>query len=481
MASDEESGPSDLHGSHIQLTKSQKLATIDEGSRLLTPDVHHRSVSSYLGGGFNESIKRLRSHTMTVSLLEKPSHDRRASAFMAGWNVSNLIQGTGILGVPYAVRMGGWAGVGAILVVAWVCCFTGKLLVDCLYEESKRTGQRKRVRTNYPEVGEAVFPGWGHKIVSVVQVCEMFGGIIMYIVLLATVFSDMLAAYTNLNIYHWAVICTYVAFPGIFIKRVSIIAWISMISVFALMAGLSTLIIYCITEYDKMSLKNIPLFNAETFPIGFGIIVFSYCAHAVFPSVEGSMKEPKKFPTMMNLAFFLAAFIKCLLGLMAVLRFGDATEQVVTVNVKSSLAFNYLANALVITNVFLAFPICFFIVLETWDTNLLPLFPHLQRDSKYHWFWLLITRLLLATFGLFLSVVVPHFGLLMGFVGSFTGTCLSFVFPCLFHMKLKWNTLKWYSIALRCFVIVFGLVCGGFGLVFSARDLAKSFNSKSFK
>ncbi|XP_020915966.1 vesicular inhibitory amino acid transporter-like [Exaiptasia diaphana] len=462
----------------IQLTRSQKLATINEGSSLLGPEVEHRSFSSHRGG-VTESIRKLRSHTMTVSLLEKPSHDRRASAFMAGWNVSNLIQGTGILGVPYAVSMGGWAGVIAILVIAWVCCFTGKLLVDCLYEDSKRTGQRKRVRTNYPEVGEAVLPGFGHKIVSIVQVCEMFGGIIMYIVLLATVFNDMLKAYTELNIYHWAVICTYVAFPGIFIKRVSIIAWISMFSVFSLMVGLATLIIYCITEYDKMDIHNIPVFNAETFPIGFGIIVFSYCAHAVFPGVEGSMKEPKKFPAMMNFSFLLAAVIKCLLGLMAVLRFGTHTEQVITVSIKSH-AFNYLSNALVITNVFLAFPICFFIVLETWDTNFLPFFPHLQPDSSCHWFWLLITRLLLATLALFLGIVVPHFGLLMGFVGSFTGTCLSFVFPCVFHMKLKWKKLKWYNIALRCFVIVFGLVCGGFGLVFSARDLAKSFNSQGF-
>ena len=50
---------------------------------------------------------------MTISLIERPSDDRRASAFLAGWNITNLIQGTGILGVPYAVRMGGWAAVGA--------------------------------------------------------------------------------------------------------------------------------------------------------------------------------------------------------------------------------------------------------------------------------------------------------------------------------------------------------------------------------
>ncbi|EDO43873.1 predicted protein [Nematostella vectensis] len=395
---------------------------------------------------------------------------------MAGWNVSNLIQGTGILGVPYAVRMGGWAGVAAIVVVAWVCCFTGKLLVDCLYEESKRTGQRKRVRENYPDVGEATWPGWGNKIVSVVQVCEMYGGIVMYIVLLATIFYDMLKDFAPLDIYMWAVACAVVALPLIFITRVSVIAWISMMSVFALLSGLLAIIIYCFTEFDRMSLRNIPVFEPSTFPIGFGIIVFSYCAHAVFPGVEGSMQDPQKFPLMMNTSFTLAAFNKVLLGLLAVLRFGDQTEQVVTVNMGSKV-FNYLSNAFVVANVLLAFPICMFVVLETWDNKMLPLFPHLQPKRKYHWFWLILTRPLLLTFALFLSVIVPHFGLLMGLIGSFTGTCLSFVFPCVFHLKLKWKRLAWYSVVLRVFVIFFGLVCGGFGLVFSGRELVKTFES----
>ena len=425
--------------------------------------------------GFVDSLRRFRSATMTVSLLERPSDDRRASAFLAGWNVTNLIQGTGILGVPYAVMMGGWAAVAAIVVVAAVCCFTGKLLVDCLYEESKRTGARKRVRINYPEVGEAAWPGWGNRIVSVVQVCEMFGGVIMYIVLLATVFSDILEGMTPLDVYDWAVVCSLVALPTIFITRMSVIAWVSMFSVFALLSSIATIIIFCITEYKNMTLSNIPAFDYQTFPIGFGVIVFSYCAHAVFPGVEGSMKEPKQFPGMMNAAFGLAAAVKVALGLLAVLRFGPNTEQVITVNMGISPVFNVVATVLVVTNVFLAFPICMFVVLETWDFKILPYFPHLSADGSYHWFWLALTRPMMLTFALFLAIIVPHFGLLMGFVGSFTGTCLSFVFPCIFHMKLKWDKLHWYDIALRIFVILFGLCCGGLGLVFSGRELGKAF------
>ena len=249
-----------------------------------------------------------------------------------------------------------------------------------------------------------------------------------------------------------------------------------MISVFALLSSIATIIIYCITEYRDMTLSNIPPFDIQKFPIGFGIIVFSYCAHAVFPGVEGSMREPKQFPMMMNSAFALAAVVKVLLGLLAVLRFGADTEQVITVNMSISPIFNIVATVLVVTNVFLAFPICMFVVLETWDTKVLPFFPHLSKESGYHWFWILITRVMLLTFALFLAVIVPHFALLMGLVGSFTGTCLSFVFPCVFHLTLKWRKTPWYSIVVKIGVIVFGLVCGASGLFFSGRELGRAFS-----
>ena len=412
----------------------------------------------------------------TLSLPEKFSDDRRASVWLAGWNVSILIQGTSVLGIPYAVMLGGWMAVVTIIVVAAICCFNGKLLVDCLYEVSKTTGRRKRVRSNYPEIGEAVLPRWGYGLVSVIQVCENFGGCVMYVVLLATVFDDMLQDVTSLDVYEWAVVCTCIAFPGIFITRISVIAWLSMVSVFALLASIATVLVYCFTEVEHMSVTNIPAFDISNFPIGFGIVVFSYCGHAVLPRVEASMKEPKKFPAMLNTAFSLAALVKVLLGVLAVLRFGTETQQVVIENMSADQGFYIVATILVVINVFLFFPICMFVVLECWDTKFLPYFRYLNEESKYHCFWLLLTRSLIFTFVLFMAVMVPHFGLVMAFVGSFAGTLLSFIFPCAFHITLKWRQLRWYSILIRIKVIIFGLLCGTLGLYFSGRDLVEAFS-----
>ena len=416
-----------------------------------------------------------RSASLSVSLLAKPSDDRYASSVLAGWNVSNLIQGTGILGVPYAVAQGGWAAVASIFVVAAVCCYTGKLLISCLYETSKKTNIKRRVRVNYPEVGEAVFKKRGHTIVALVQICEMFGGVIMYVVLLGAVLGDLLKASTHLGPSEWAAISCVIVLPALAIRRMSIISWLSMISVFALMSSIVTLIVFSFTTLHEWKLKNIPPFNPKTFPVGFGIIVFSYTAHAVFPSIESSMRKPEQFNAMMNWSFLLAAVVKTLLGTCMVLAFGEKTQEVATVNLKESKGFSITAAALVITNVVLAVPLNMFVVSMTFDDGLLKFFPHLNTDSKYHWIWLVMTRPLLLCAALFLSLVIPHFGLLLGFVGSFTGTCLCFIFPCWFHLKLRWNRLGKLQIALNIFIMIFGALAGFLGVYFSGKALIQTF------
>jgi len=424
-----------------------------------------------IGGGFQS----LRSASLSVSMLEKPSDDRKANSFLAGWNVSNLIQGTGILGVPYAVQQGGWAAVAMILLVALLCCYTGKLLIECMYEKSKKTGIRRRLRVNYPEVAEAVMGRKGHVILGIIQSVEMFGGVIMYVVLLGTVWADLFQKVTGLGFKEWAAIMSCLSLPTLFITKMSIVSWLSMLSVFSLMSSIITLIAFCCTQVSVWFLANIPPFNPQTFPVGFGIIVFSYTAHAVFPSIEGSMKKPKQFNSMMNYSFLLAAVVKGILGMFMVLTFGETTEEVATVNLAAHPVWSRLATALVIGNVLLAVPLNMFVVSLTFDDAFLTYFPHLNRDSKYHWVWLLITRPLLMTLALFLGIMVPHFGLLMGVIGSFTGTSLCFVFPCYFHLKLRWSSLAKWEVAIDILVMIFGFIAGGLGLAFSAKALIMTY------
>ena len=427
--------------------------------------------------GFNRFRSMTVSAGLTASLIEKECHDRNASAMLAGWNVTNLIQGMGILGIPYAVKEGGLAAAACIFIVALFCDYTGILLVDCLYEVSPRSQRKKRIRMNYPDIGEAVWPGIGGRIVNVVQCIELYAAAVLYLVLLTTMFSQITARYVDMSLNKWALVCAAAVLPSVFIQKLSLIAWMSMLAVFSLMSAIATTIAYCVVHSEQWTTDNIPAFNPTEFPVGLGIVTFSYCAHAVFPGIEGSMKKPEQFRPMMHISFFVAAVVKTMFGIFAVLTFGIATDQVVTVNLADDVVFNTVATVFVALNVFFSFPLPLFVVVEAFDNALLPYYPHLRAGTKYHWYWLLLTRVFMVTFALFIALVVPHFGLLMGFVGSFTGTFLSFCFPCIFHLKLRWRYLRWYHIVGESFLIVFGLVAGVFGLFYSGKALINAFNT----
>merc|ERR1719244_2322766 len=151
--------------------------------------------------------------------------------------------------------------------------------------------------------------------------------------------------------------------------------------------------------------------------------------------------------------------------------FGMKTNPVATVNVKEHIVFSRLSTALVISNVMLAIPLAMFIVSATVDDALLGYFPSMNRDSDRHWLWLLISRPVLLGFGLAVGCLVPYFGLIMGVVGSFTGSSLCFVFPCVFHCMLRKNSITRWQYWFNIFVIAFGVIAGATGIVFSMKEL----------
>ena len=54
-------------------------------------------------------------------------------------------QGMFIVSLPYGVMHGGYWAILAMVGIAHICCHTGKILVECLYEDDPETGEPKKV------------------------------------------------------------------------------------------------------------------------------------------------------------------------------------------------------------------------------------------------------------------------------------------------------------------------------------------------
>lgn len=72
-----------------------------------------------------------------------------------------------VVSLPYAVANGGYWALLAMLLVAYVCCYTGKILVDCLYDDDDdelvnvffifqvtRSKRRNRIRASYVDIAK---------------------------------------------------------------------------------------------------------------------------------------------------------------------------------------------------------------------------------------------------------------------------------------------------------------------------------------
>ena len=75
-----------------------------------------------------------------------------------------------IVSFPYTVVQGGYWALVFMVLMAYVCCHTGNILVDCLYDYDSM-GHKVRVRSSYVDIAAAVWgQRYGARIVHAAQV-----------------------------------------------------------------------------------------------------------------------------------------------------------------------------------------------------------------------------------------------------------------------------------------------------------------------
>ena len=87
-----------------------------------------------------------------------------------------------------------------------------------------------------------------------------------------------------------------------------------------------------------------------------------------------------------------------------------------------------------------------------------------------------LVRSFLVLFILGLAQGIPHFGLFLNLVGSSTTTLLTFVFPCLFYLKLEPNT----SFHMKVFlyeIIVVGMLAAITSTYFAIKAIINELSS----
>ena len=177
------------------------------------------------------------------------------------------------------------------------------------------------------------------------------------------------------------------------------------------------------------------------------------------------------FKFMLSISYIFITCLKVTFSLCAFLSFTTDTKDLVTNNLPAGVVY-YISCVFLGINVLASYPFPILIVFRSIEDALPPVW-FLDRLPTAVWFVCVRVSLMLLT--LDAAVLIPHFALMLAFVGSLTSATMCFVLPCLFHLRFKLDELRFYQKILDYCIISFGFATAGFGIVFSGKALVKAY------
>uniref|UniRef100_A0A8C5TDS9 Vesicular inhibitory amino acid transporter n=1 Tax=Malurus cyaneus samueli TaxID=2593467 RepID=A0A8C5TDS9_9PASS len=397
-----------------------------------------------------------------------PAQVKLITSWEAGWNVTNAIQGIFVLGLPYALLHSGYSGLLLLVLAAALCCYTGKILIACLYEENE-DGQLVRVRDTYEDIANAccrkLSPNLGGIVVNVIQVVELIMTCILYLIVSGNLLSHSFP-YVPVTEKTWSVVAFVTLLPCVFIRTLKIVSKLSQLCSLVHFVIILVMITYCLTQMHQWSWAKFRLsLEFEDFLVSVGVIIFSYTSQIFLPTLEGNMKNPGEFRCMLNWTHFFACILKTAFALTAFLTWGEKTKEVITDNLPSFL--ETLVNLCLLTKALLSYPLPFFAATEI-------VYSCISKGNHPNYRSPLLALTVRGSFlllTLLMAMFTPHFALLMGLSGSVTGAAMTFLLPSLFHLKLKWKKLSFLEKCADISVFILGFLCSLAGVICSVKGL----------
>jgi len=433
------------------------------------------------GNDFLSNKSHASHYSFVATLIEKVSSDNGSTLLLTVFNFLPILQGSAVLGVPYAFIVGGKAVLLGSLLICILAMMCASLLVDSLYEISPRSQKRKRVYDGYEDLATACWGKLGsHAVKLMIFVYLAMNNVVNTVLFFKCL--DNLITYDDISpmtINQLGCLCMLVFLPPLFfIKKISSFAYIGLIGTVAVIVASMTSIVVFVQEskqwYDNF--QQIPMINWKQFPIGIGIIMYTLIIAPSLPDIEGTMRDRTKLPTALRISFGISTIFKTVYGFIAVLTFGFSTKELIATNVsEESVPCRYIMSLMLIIYVLCNSTFYFYLMLQEIDKILIRnVSDSIAAGHKFHILWMLFSRPLILIMLVMISLVMPFFALVSGVVGAVCGSFLAFISPIMFHLKLKWTQLTFTRRLSEIVLLVISVMLGGITAYSSINELVKA-------
>jgi len=164
-----------------------------------------------------------------------------------------------------------------------------------VYDSHEKKGKILAIST-WRQLGDALSPKNGGKIATWSQDVGFITLASSYLILCESLMSHALP-FVPLTQSTWTCCAVAIVLPTVFLKSYSQIAWLSTVSVVAISLTVATTMWYGLDHINRWDASTLMFWDMEGVFISLSIILYSYGAVPIVPSVEQSMRNKSKFVT----------------------------------------------------------------------------------------------------------------------------------------------------------------------------------------
>ncbi|XP_073691066.1 probable sodium-coupled neutral amino acid transporter 6 [Garra rufa] len=408
----------------------------------------------------------------STPLLEQHVQARGASFWSSAFNLMNAIMGSGILGLSYAMANTGIIGFSILLLaVSSLAVYSIHLLLLLC----DKTGIN-----SYEALGERAFNRPGKILVACTILIQNIGAMSTYLFILK---SEMPAAITGfmssettgkwfedgvtlLILVTLIIVLPLALLPKIgFLGYTSSIAFIFMLF-FTVVVVVKKWSIPCPLPLN--STVSLSLNTSECTPQMFVIssksayavptMAFSFLCHTAVLPIYCELHRPTKqrMQNVTNVSIFLSFVVYLISALFGYLTFYTHVESELLLGYDTYLPQDVLVMSVrlaILLAVLLTVPLIHFPARKA-------LLMLCRGEREFSWLSHTLSCFFILTLVLLLAIFVPDIRNVFGVVGSTTSTCLLFVYPGMFYLRISSEPIRSLNSAGAVFLMAIGLIVG---------------------
>ncbi|XP_070698335.1 probable sodium-coupled neutral amino acid transporter 6 [Pempheris klunzingeri] len=408
-----------------------------------------------------------------------PTRAKGASFSSSVFNLMNAIMGSGTLGLSYAMANTGIVGFSILLVVvSSLAAFSVHLLLKLC----DQTGIK-----SYEGLGERALQKPGKIVVGMAIVIQNIGAMSSYLFILKSelpaAINSFLSPDNTGNAWYEdgrllvIIVTLCVVLPLALLPKIGFLGYTSSLAVLFMMYFV------VVTVVKKWSIPCPLPHNVTTLSGAFQIsnssdsdctpklfvfssksayaiptMAFSFLCHTAILPIYCELDRPTKsrMQNVTNVSISLSLILYVIAAVFGYLTF------YAHVNSELLLSYDaYIPRDIMVMTVRLA------ILLSVLLTVPLIHFPArkavillLCGGRPFSWLIYIMTTLIILGVVLLMAIFVPDISHVFGIVGSTTSSCLLFVFPGIFYLKISSRPLSSFDSIAAVFLVVFGLIMG---------------------